>query len=83
MKNYVDNNPFDQMRDRVQMKTTKTGVMPIVVASIEQQIKSIRDTLKDVLTLLPELNKMREEDAFQKKTVKGGHDVPLPMRNRQ
>ena len=47
---YVDANPLHLMKDRIEWKPTKTGVMPMVVASIEQQGKFVQDTMKNYQT---------------------------------
>ena len=44
---YIDNNPINTLKDRIEWKpTAKGGTMPMVIASIESQIKSLRDTMK-------------------------------------
>lgn len=62
-RSYVDNNPIDQLKDRIEWKpTSKGGAMPMVVASIEQQGKFIQETMKNYLTLLEVVNKLREQE---------------------
>lgn len=62
-REYIDINPLDKLEDRIKWKETKAGgMMPMVVASIESQIKSIRDTMKEYLMLLEQVNKMRESE---------------------
>lgn len=79
-KRYVDENPFPDMKDRIEWKPTKGGgMMPMVVASIESQIKCVRDTMKEYLVLLEQVNKMREAEEAKKKSVKGGDERPLRM----
>jgi hypothetical protein len=83
-KAYIDANPLNELQDRIKWKETKSGgTMPMVVASIESQIKSIRDTMKEYLALLSEVNKMREIEAQKEKEVRGGGDVPYRMRTNQ
>jgi len=78
-KEYVDNNPIARLRDRIEWKpTSKGGQMPMVIASIEQQIKSIRDTMKEYLVLLDQVNKMRQTEEA-KKVLKGGIERPTRM----
>ena len=79
-RTYVDTNPFDRMKDRIHMKQTKTGTMPMVIASIEQQIKSVRDTMKEYLVLLDQVNKMRQADENKAKEIKGSGNVPTRMK---
>lgn len=81
-KQYVDNNPFDTMKDRIEYKpTAKGGVMPMVVASIESQIKCVRDTMKEYFVMLEQVNKMRavEETKVEARGKKG---VPPAMKKR-
>ena len=79
-KNYVDSNPFHEMKDRIEWKpTAKGGMMPMVVASIEAQIKCVRDTMKEYLLLLEQVEKMRQAEEHKKKEVRGGADRPARM----
>ena len=58
---YIDKNPIAELKDRIEWKpTAKGGAMPMVVASIESQIKSLRDTMKEYLALLETVDKLRE-----------------------
>lgn len=68
LKAYVDANPLAGLKDRMSYKTTSNGgSLPMVVASIESQVKSIRDTLKDYAYLCDAIDKLREkEDAKSK-----------------
>lgn len=62
-KEYIDNNPFHTLKDRIEWKpTSKGGTIPMVIASIEQQGKFIQDTLKNYLALLKEVEAMREAE---------------------
>jgi len=78
-KQYVDNNPLHELKDRVEMKpTAKGGLMPMVIASIEQQGKFIQDTMKNYLALLKQVDEMRSiEEA--KKEARGSSSVPHRM----
>jgi len=79
-KQYVDDNPFQQMKDRIEFKpTAKGGLIPMVIASIESQIKCVRDTMKEYLVLLEQVDKMRQAEEHKKKDVKGGADRPSRM----
>lgn len=81
-KSYVDKNPFDTMKDRIEWKpTAKGGTMPMVVASIESQIKCVRDTMKEYLILLDQVNKMRSAE-IAKKEARGGKIVPPSMQKK-
>lgn len=77
-KAYVDTNPLHELRDRMSFKETKNGGMiPMVVASIEQQGKFIQDTMKNYLQLLAEVDKMRTIEDAKKTEARGGQDVSL------
>lgn len=79
-KQYVDDNPFQNMKDRIEWKpTAKGGMIPMVIASIESQIKCVRDTMKEYLVLLEQVDKMRQAEEHKKKDVKGGADRPSRM----
>lgn len=78
-KEYVENNPVQLLSDRLVWKETKGGMIPQVVASIETQGKFIQETMKNYLSLLSEVNKMREiEEA--KKEARGKQNVPHRMK---
>lgn len=71
-KSYIDTNPINELKDRVQYKETRNGgVIPMVVATVESQIKSIRDTMKEFLSLLEVVNKLREAEEKKKIAVRG------------
>ena len=70
-KQYVDANPLHELKDRIEWKpTAKGGMLPMVIASIEQQGKFIQDTMKNYLALLKEVDMMRERE--EEKQVKRG-----------
>jgi hypothetical protein len=82
-KEYIDANPFATMTDRVQMKVTKTGgAMPMVIANIETQITSVRNTMKDYLALLEVVKRLRVDDEKKQEAAKGSAEIPLRMRNQ-
>ena len=52
-KEYVDKHPLATLTDRVEHKQTANGgVIPMVVASIEQQGKFIQETMKNYLSII-------------------------------
>lgn len=70
-KAYVDANPLHELKDRIEWKpTAKGGMLPMVIASIEQQGKFIQETMKNYLALLKEVDLMREKEA--EKIIKRG-----------
>lgn len=81
-REYIDNNPLHEMKDRIEWKpTAKGGLLPMVIASIEAQGKFIQETMKNYLALLEVVEKLREkEDA--KKEARGSSTVPHRMQNK-
>lgn len=78
-KAYVDDNPLNKLKDRIENKSTaRGGIIPMVVASIEQQGKFLQDTMKNYLALLKEVNSMREVEEA-KKEARGSGSVPHRM----
>ena len=72
---YVDQNAIPELKDRVQFKQTSNGgAIPMVVASIESQIKSLRDTMKEYLSLLEVVDKLREKEE-QKSQARGSQEI--------
>ena len=75
-KEYIEANPFMELKDRLSYKETKTGGMiPMVVASIESQGKFIQETMKNYLALLAEVNKMREAEEKKKIQTRGDQEL--------
>lgn len=79
-KDYIDRNPLPEMKDRIAWRETKTGSMPMVVASIEAQGKFIQETMKNYLALLEVVDKLREKEEL-KKEARGKGNVPPRMQN--
>ena len=79
-KTYVDEHPLHTMKDRIEWKpTSKGGMIPMVIASIEAQGKFIQETMKNYLSLIEVVEKLREkEDA--KKEARGSGIVPHRMK---
>lgn len=74
-KSYVDANPMHELKDRIEWKpTSKGGMIPMVIASIEAQGKFIQETMKNYLALLEVVDKLREkEDA--KVEIRGNVEI--------
>jgi hypothetical protein len=80
LKKYVDTNPINELKDRVNYKTVKGGgQIPIISSTIEQQIKSIRDTLQDYIKIIDAISKLREKDESAKKINARGNQTLTPM----
>lgn len=77
-KAYIDNNPINELEDRMAFKQTAKGTISVVSATIESQVKSIRDTMKEYLQLLEVVDNLREKE--EKKQARGNSQVPHRMR---
>lgn len=74
-KEYIIQNPFTKLKDRIEWKPTRGGgTMPMVVSSIEQQGKFIQETLKNYISLLEVVNKLREQEQA-KIEARGGKEI--------
>ena len=77
---YIDNNPINALKDRIEWKpTAKGGTMPMVIASQESQIKSLRDTMKEYLALLEVVDWLREKEE-QKAEARGSQEINGKMK---
>lgn len=62
-KAYVDSHPLHELKDRIEWKpTSKGGMLPMVIASIEAQGKFIQETMKNYLALLEVVDKLRKAE---------------------
>lgn len=62
-KKYIDANPIHELKDRIEWKpTSRGGAMPMVIASIEAQLKAITELMTKYLTLLEVVDKLRERE---------------------
>ena len=62
-KAYVDANPFHTLTDRIEWKpTSKGGMLPMVIASIEAQGKFLQETIKNYLALLEVVDNLRKKE---------------------
>ena len=78
-KAYVDANPLHELKDRIELKpTAKGGLIPMVIASIEAQGKFIQETMKNYLSLLEVVDKLRTQEEA-KKEARGSGSVPERM----
>jgi len=79
-KDYVDKHPLPTLVDRIEWKpTSKGGMLPMVIASIEAQGKFIQETMKNYLALLEVVDKLREKEEM-KKEARGSAEVPHRMK---
>jgi hypothetical protein len=76
LKAYVDNNPFNELQDRIRLKeTSRGGAIPVLAASIEAQIKSLTQALKDYAQIIEVIDKLREAEAKKQITSRGDQDI--------
>lgn len=81
-RKYIEENPYDLVEDRKELMKTKTGgAYYAVVAKKEDIQKSLRDTMKEYLLLLEQVDKLREKEEAKQKEGRGGMEVPYRMRN--
>ena len=78
-REYMDLNPLHTLEDRMTYKILANGTqIPQVVASIEAQGKYIQDMMKNYLSLLSQVNGLREVEE-KKKEARGNQKVPHRM----
>jgi len=78
-KEYVNMHPLQNLSDRIEWKpTAKGGLLPMVIASIESQGKFIQETMKNYLSLLEVVDRLREKEEA-KKEARGSGSVPPRM----
>jgi hypothetical protein len=78
LQQYVDDNPVTELEDRKDVKETKNGgAIWVVVATIEQQHKNIRDTLKDYSILIEAIGRLREGEAKKKMQARGDSNLSM------
>lgn len=81
LKAYVDMNPFHELDDRIRLKeTAKGGVIPVLAASIEAQIKSLTQALKDYAQIIEVIDKLREKEVAKVET-RGNSAMSLQAEN--
>ena len=80
IRKYVDDNPIDTLKDRVITIGSGKSQREVVTATVEQILKSLRDSLKDLPPLLEAIDKLRERDESKKIIVRGKRDMPEMMK---
>ncbi len=77
---FINANPFDKMEDRTKFRPTKGGGTILeVVATIEAQQRSMRDTMKDYLLLFEVVKRLRKAADESPSTGRGGEVIPARM----
>lgn len=80
LRKYVDDNPIGEMQDRIVQLQAGKSMVDRVAATIEQQIKSVRDTLKELPDLLAAISNLRERNEQKDISVRGTGKIPPMMR---
>lgn len=76
---YIDANPIHLLMDRTEIEETRSGTKVKVIATIETQGKYIQEMMKNYLSLLGEVDKLRAVEE-QKKEARGRATVPHRMK---
>lgn len=82
IKSFIDDNPYHTLKDRKVWITVGDEGKEIekVVATIEQQQKSIRESLKDYALIAEAVSKLRKTEEEKQLKVRGNEDL-TPMEN--
>lgn len=67
---FIDNNPVDQLKTRIELVNGKE----VITSSIENQGKFIQETMKNIISMLEALDKLREKEAT-KMQIRGGGEL--------
>jgi hypothetical protein len=80
-KSYIDAHPIHELKDRIEWKpTSRGGAIPMVISSIEAQIKAITELMTKYLALLEVVDKLREKEEA-KAEAKGSSNIPHRMQD--
>jgi len=83
LKQYIQDNPFSELKDRMAWKETKGGgAIPICIANKEAQRKDLTQALKDYAEILRTIDSLREKEE-SKKEARGSASVPHRMQGNK
>jgi hypothetical protein len=82
IKNYVENPPMHEITDRIEQLMTAKGPVEKVVATIEAQLKSKREALKDYAIIIEAINRLRASEEAKKIEARGGGAINGIMASR-
>jgi len=75
LKQYIDDRPFDKLKDRDFFKqTAKGGVVHMIAATVEQQRADLAKALKDYTEVIAAIAQLREQEAKREEMRKGFKD---------
>ena len=87
LKQYIQDNPFSSLSDRMAWRETKSGgAIPICIANKEMQRKDLTQALKDYAEILRTVDSMREREESRKEVrgnVEIGSQAEEFLKNRQ
>lgn len=76
LRSYCDANPINTLEARIMYREVRGGGMvPMVVETIGQQIKTIRDTLQDYIKIIDAIERLREKEVSKKALVRGDQEL--------
>lgn len=67
LRSYCDAKPIAQLRDRI--------VDRKLMATIEQQVTSIRNTMQDYIKIIEAIDKLREKEETKKISTRGDQEL--------
>lgn len=83
MKQYVDNNPLGSLKDRTEIVMSAKGTPVIkIIKDKEGQSKELRSILREIVSMLPEINKLRQLKEEAELEIRGGGSVNGMMRTK-
>jgi hypothetical protein len=76
LRAYCDANPITHLEARMAYREVRGGGMvPMIVETIGQQIKTIRDTLQDYIKIIEAIDRLREKEASKKMITRGDQEL--------
>lgn len=77
-KQYLEDNPYDEVEDRKELMQTKTGGAYYAVVQTKEAIqKSLRETTKEYLAMVEVVKKLREAEEAKMAATMGDKDLTL------
>lgn len=79
LREWVESKLRGGIKDRIEVFTQGRTPIIKVISSEETQIKTLRDTMKELPSMLMEINRLRklaEEEEADGPSVRGDHDIP-------
>jgi len=77
-KQYLEDNPYDEVEDRKELMQTKTGGAYYAVVQTKEAIqKSLRETTKEYLAMVEVVKKLREAEEAKQIEARGKQEVTL------